>query len=248
MTGNRGASGNHFAERFRRGLLCGGRVTKVKGQAASYAPGLGFILERLSALLSSSVSVRGIAITLATTAPLALTVTGAQAGVCTETFAGSGVFVCSGAANAGTDVTIAPAAPAGGALDVSTLPGFGVTTAAGDAIFLINAVNDTNITFTDNNASAIIGNGEGIVARNSGTGFTSISTTGAVTGTTDSGIIVTNFTAATDLTINAQGAVSGGSQGILSAIEALVPCQSPPRRLPGWVMTAFAPPTMAPVT
>ena len=231
MAGDGAILDNHFSEQLGNVLLRGGRLTKTRGLIASYAPcsgaqcATGSVLpspfRRLASMLGSSVSMRTLsarafAVTLAAAAPLALTVTGAHAGVCTETFAGSGVFVCSGAANAGTDVTQTPTPPAGGALDVSTLPGFGidVTTPGNDAIFLINAVNDTNITFTDNNASAITGNGDGIVARNSGTGFTSITTTGVVTGTTDNGIIVTNFTAATDLTINAQGAVSGGDLGI----------------------------------
>ena len=216
-------------------ILRGGRLTKYKGKAASFAPGLGIsspdittgptfapVLERMASALGTSVSARALAtralaVAFATAAPLAMTVTGANAGVCTETFAGSGVFVCSGPA-AGGDVTQTLAAPAGGALDVSTLPGFGITTAAGDGFNLTNnAAGATNITFTDNNTSIITGgSGDGIDSRNYGTGFTSITTTGAVTGAGGNGILAYNQNTATSLTINAQGTVTGSNNGIFT--------------------------------
>jgi len=109
-------------------ILRGGRLTKYKGKAASFAPGLGIsspdvatgstfapVLERMASALGTSVSARALAtralaVAFATAAPLAMTVTGANAGVCTETFAGSGIFVCSGPATGG-DATQTLAAP-----------------------------------------------------------------------------------------------------------------------------------------
>ncbi len=215
---------NNFVKRVRDALLRGGRISKYKGQAASYAPGLGKALATglgpvlgRAVLLGSSVSVRALgarafAVTLAAAGSLALTVTGANAGVCTETFAGSGIFVCSGAA-AGGDVTQTPTPPAGGALDVSTIAGFGITTAAGNAITMVNVAGDTDITFTDNNTSVITGNANGLYAVNNGTGLVSITATGAVTGTTGMGIQAYNNNG-TSLTVNAQGAVTGNLSGV----------------------------------
>ena len=218
-------SGDHIAERVWGTLKLGGRITKYKGQAASYAPGTGLnivstfgsVLERAAARHGSSVSARAIslrafAVALVAATPIMLSVTGTRAGACVETFAGSGIFVCSGAAGGDAQQSLSP--PAGGALVVTTDPGFGITTAAGDAINLRNLAADTNITFTDNNASAITGNGDGIDARNSGPGFVSITTTGIVRGTTRDGITVDNRSNGTSLTIDTQSTVTGQLQGI----------------------------------
>ena len=127
---------NHFITHVRDTLLRGGRMTKYKGQAASYAPFLG-----------------GLAVALMSSAAVLMTGTGAFAGSCTETAAGSGIWICSGAA--GADTTQTPTSAAGGALDVSTQSGFGITTAAGNAIILTNTVAETDITFVDNYASEL---------------------------------------------------------------------------------------------
>ncbi len=221
-------SGNAFVEQIRISLLRGGRMTKFKGKVASLAPGMiagltanpqadqatGFgasltaMAGRLKAQLGASVSTMAVACAVA--GPMALTATSAHAGTCTETPAGSGAFVCLGPA--GADVTQNLTPPGGGALDVSTDPGFGITTAAGDAINLSNAVGDGGITFTDLNMSAITGGSDGIDARNYSAGLTSITTTGVVTGTTGRGIFARNT--GTSLTIDAQGAVSGSLRGI----------------------------------
>ncbi len=89
---------NHFIENVRHALLRGGRMTKYKGQTASYAPMLG-----VAAALMSSAAVM-------------MTGTGAIAGSCTETAPGSGIWDCSGGANAFTDVTQTLAPAAGGLL------------------------------------------------------------------------------------------------------------------------------------
>ncbi len=198
----------------------GGRMTKFRGMAASRAPGaaIGSSFGRLTAALGSSVSARALsvrtfAIVLAATPPLALSVTGAGAGVCVETPGGSGIFVCSGPANAGVDVTQNLSSPAGGDLVVTTAPGFGIDNTGGLAINLDNAVGGGNITFTDSNGSAITGSTSGMDVDNFGSGFTLITTTGAVTGTAGDGIDVNNVNG-TSLTIDAQGQVIGDNYGI----------------------------------
>lgn len=214
-------------------ILRGGRLTKYKGKAASFAPGLGIsspdvapgpvfapVPGRVACALGTSVSARALAtrvlaVAFAAAAPLAMTVTGVHAGVCNETFVGSGIFVCSGPAAGGDGTQDLDPPPGGGALDVSTLPGFGIT-AAGNAFTLVNAGSDTNITFTDNNASAITGAVDGINADNNGTGFLSITTSGVVTGTTARGIFANNAATGPSLTINAQGDVSGNTYGIVA--------------------------------
>jgi len=212
-----------FIEQLRSSLLRGGRMTKVKGQTASYAPEAGAtptVLSRFACLLGSSVSAgtlsaRGFAIALAAAAPLTLSATPALAtSNCTETAAGSGIFDCTGAAV----VTQTPTSAAGDDLIVTTTAPFSVITAAGNGFDLTNAAGDNNITFTDANASAITGAEDGIEARNFGTGLLTIITTGLVTGTAEDGIDARNGSFATPagigLIINASAAVMGEESGI----------------------------------
>ncbi len=74
----------------------------------------------------------------------------AYAGDC-ATNPSPGTYTCSGAANSGTDTTQTrnPGMP----LKVTTTLGFGIDTAAGDALELVG---DGGLIFTDNNASTII--------------------------------------------------------------------------------------------
>ncbi|MCP3852979.1 MAG: hypothetical protein GY694_22540, partial [Gammaproteobacteria bacterium] len=73
----------------------------------------------------------------------------AYAGDC-ATNPGPGTYTCSGAANSGTDTTQtrSPGIP----LNVTTTPGFGIDTAAGDALELEG---DGGLIFIDNYASTI---------------------------------------------------------------------------------------------
>ncbi len=140
----------------------------------------------------------------------------AYAGTCTESFAGSGVWTCSGAA--GADVTQSPTATVGGAMTVSTLALFGINTASGDAIRMMNAGADTDITFTDNNYSSITAQYTGILALNFGSGTTTVTSTGTVIGDSNGvgggrGISARNYNGS-GLTIDSRGDVSGGSDGI----------------------------------
>ena len=67
-------------------------------------------------------------------------------------------------------------------LTVTTSPGFGIdtTNTGGDALNLVTS--GSNLTFTDNNASTIIGANNGIYAINQGTGALSITSNGTVIG------------------------------------------------------------------
>jgi hypothetical protein len=113
-----------------------------------------------------------------------------------------GTYVCS-AANVTTQTLT------GTPLTVTTLPGFSINTAAGNAFSLTGT---NGLTFTDNNGSTISGAVAGISGQNSGTGALSITTTGAVTGATTFGIYGLNT--GTDLTINAVG-VTAGQYGVV---------------------------------
>ncbi len=182
--------------------LCGGRITKHAGQAASYAPEAG----SWAALAPLKSSVSAIALSAALlVGPVFLPdgLTGASrahAGTCAETPAGSGIWSCYGPATGG-DVTQSPTPVALGALTVSTDPLFGITTAAGNAFTLVNTAAETSITFTDINNSTITGQEIGIRAINYGSELLSITTSGVTTGNTDEGIIARND--GTSLTIDA---------------------------------------------
>ncbi len=134
----------------------------------------------------------------------------AHAGTCTETAPGSGDWTCSGAANSGSDTPKSLSNGTGSELIVTTASGFGINTASGTAFILTNTAGGNNLTFTDAYASDISGIGNGIFAVNNGTGITSITTTGAVTGTMAYGIVSRNY--GTDLTVSA--ADVSGADGI----------------------------------
>ena len=137
------------------------------------------------------------------------------AGSCAETAPGSGIWNCTGPALSGTDITQAPTSTAGGALTVSTSPGFGIDV-TGDAFDLHNSIGDTNISFTDNNSSNITGSGYGLRVNNVGTGTTYVKTTGTVIGGFGPGLFITTEgnNTATDVTVVAQGSVTGSTSGI----------------------------------
>ncbi len=131
----------------------------------------------------------------------------AFAGTCAGT---GGSYLCSGATAPGSDATIFK--NIAGPLTVTTSPGFGIdtTSSGGDAFHL--AVTTTGpLTFTDNNASIITGNLNGISARNLGTGALSITASGQVTGDNRGGIFAVNL--GTDLKISTASA-KGNNYGI----------------------------------
>ena len=130
----------------------------------------------------------------------------AYAGSCTGA---GGTYVCSGAAG-GADVT---QNLTGAPLTVTTNPGFGIITTAGDAIDL--TANGGGLTFHDDNASEIKGEMAGISAQNNVSGALLITSTGSVIGDTGPGINAVNNANGTNLTIDAYN-VHGATNGIFA--------------------------------
>ncbi len=218
---------NHFITHLRDTLLRGGRLTKYKGQLASFAPSLSTAIctptLELGQQIGNAIGAQtrklatgALTAAMLVVAPTALISTGAQAGSCTKDGADTGIWTCSGKAES-ADVDQAIVAAAAGALTVTTDAGFGITAAVGNAIQLNNenGLINYSMTFIDKNKSTISGGNIGIAAFNGGTGAASITATGAVTGTEGYGIYVKNNVAATDLTINA-AIVTGGAAGIVA--------------------------------
>ncbi|MCP4936661.1 MAG: hypothetical protein GY927_21280, partial [bacterium] len=233
---------NHFVEHVRDVLLRGGRMTKVNGQAASYAPsfagmvstgfaglGAGFAglagltglagnvgsaIGRTASRLAASTSAGALAVAMMAAVPV-VSVTGtAEAGSCGPVV-GPGIFYCSGVVTGG-DVTQV-LGPVGGNLTVTTSADFAITTAVGDALTLTGRADWVNLSFDDlGNANAITGAYTGIYAVNYGTGATLITTTGYVYGAGGRGIHAINTTAGTGLTIEA-AATTGAVHGIEAA-------------------------------
>ena len=149
---------------------------------------------------------------LATTAILgsmSLFATDARA-ACTESFAGSGVWDCTGA-NISTQ---SPTSATGGALDVSTSSAISTITPAGNALNLTNAIGDTDISFLDVFTSTITGNDNGIYSINNGTGNTSLITDANITGSTLDGVFVDNTSTGSAIAITTNGTVLGDDRGI----------------------------------
>lgn len=123
----------------------------------------------------------------------------AFAGNCTGA---AGTYSCSGAANSATD-TIEIFNSGNIPLTVTTTPGFGIDTSGTeeDGMFLRSL--GSSLTFTDLFASSITGDEKGLHTVNDGSGVTSITSTGIVTGVYSAGIYTKNSETANDLSINA---------------------------------------------
>lgn len=178
----------------------GGRLVKWKGAVASIGPmvselGLGVSTTALGAALAIGGGLFG--------------ATPAVAGDCVETFAGSGIFVCSGAGDAATDTT---QPIIGSGVNATTEAGFGIETQAGNAITLV--ATDGGV-FTDSQQSLIIGDDAGIDAVNALSGSLSILSDGTIIGVTDSGITALNDTGTDSLTVQAAN-VTGALAGIVA--------------------------------
>ena len=109
-----------------------------------------------------------------------------------------GTYACSGVLTT-TQTLNAPS------LTVTTNSGFGIATAAGDAMNLTATTG--GLSFTDAAGSSIAGANRGIYAYNGGSSALSITTTGTVSGTT-AGVFATNY--GTDLTIRTAAVTSAG--------------------------------------
>ena len=130
----------------------------------------------------------------------------------------AGTYSCSGSATATQSLSPSPSSAA---LVVTTTPGFGITTTAGDAFDLSTTASGTGLSFTDANGSMIAGSGYGINAANLGGGDLTITTTGSVSGgvlqtVTASGIQAKNYGAG--LTISSAGVI-GTNYGITALNE-----------------------------
>lgn len=136
----------------------------------------------------------------------------AYAGSCVEEELGSGSFLCSGAAEVTSDS--GQYLNSDGQLTITTMPGFGIDTSLTDdtAFYLLSG---NGLTFTDVNASSIIG-GIGISANNYG-GDMSIISNGSVIGTISEGIQAYNNGGNLNIQVNdvtAQTrAISGFNEG-----------------------------------
>ncbi|WCM21719.1 hypothetical protein NDK50_09820 [Paraburkholderia bryophila] len=132
-----------------------------------------------------------------------------------------GVF----ATNAGTSLSVTTGAATGGINGIhavnngtggTTITSSGDVTGTSGAGVYATAGNTTSGTLTISQAAGttITGGTHGIVATNEGTGSTSITASGVVTGTTGDGISVSNVATATTLDLTTSATVTGGINGI----------------------------------
>ncbi len=136
----------------------------------------------------------------------------AYAGTCVGA---AGTYTCSGAANSAVDTTEVISFVGLGAVTVTTSSGFGIDTSVnGGAALELSAYGDGSLTFTDANAATITADETGIYAFNDAGLALSISTSGIVTSNNAIGISGYNTKYSTDLTVTAQAAVTGGTNGI----------------------------------
>ncbi|WP_081657483.1 autotransporter outer membrane beta-barrel domain-containing protein [Pseudovibrio exalbescens] len=176
-----------------RMILRGGRLKKVNGLLISCAP-----LALCGGLYLGSGIVP------------------ATAGSCTETGGvGSGIYTCTGAANAGADTTEDLDPAAGVDLEITTDPGFGIdtSTSGGAAFDIYTTGNGGSVQFTDTNASNITGESGILIDQTpfSFVGIRSITTNGTITATNGFGIDV--YGNSDDITIEVND-VSGTAGGI----------------------------------
>lgn len=179
-------------EHLKSVLLRGGRMTKVAGRAASFAPQLGLALFASAPL-----------VTAGSTAVYALT-----PAICTAVGA-PGTYQCSGSAT--TTQSLSP--PSGEPLTVTTTEQISIITTSGDALDLSNSSGDPDISFTDTYMSTITGDQKGIEINQNGLGAVTLTTTGHVSGTNGEGIDLDLSSRGTGGTLQVVD-VTGGSDGI----------------------------------
>ncbi|MBO9410787.1 MULTISPECIES: autotransporter outer membrane beta-barrel domain-containing protein [unclassified Ruegeria] len=172
-------------------VLRGGRMTKHKGQVASFAPMMGWALSCASTLaLGAAASLGGSA---------------AQAGSCTEQLAST--FVCSGPAiQAGPAQDRTQTLTAADMLTVFTNPGFGLIVDSSDGLNL----SGESVEFTDANDSTILTRNGTAIGAQGQTGVL-IRTNGTVGGTTN-GIYAQTQTG--DVVISSTNDTYGSVMGI----------------------------------
>lgn len=187
-------SRNKISVNHRRKVLHGGRITTLH------------LLPQNPVAVAVKKVLMASAITLGSTFS-------AHAGSCTETGGGgSGIWTCSGLTGSDMTQTLSPSVD--GNIAVKTEAGFGIDVADGDAIQIINASGDSDVTFSDDFGSMISAQNDGIIARNYSSGALSVTSTGTVVGTNGFGIGAYSY--GSDLTISAVNAI-GGEYGIGAA-------------------------------
>ena len=134
---------------------------------------------------------------------------------------GDGVDAQTGATTTGLSVAVQGEVTArgngiyaehGGAGDLSITTGGAVTGIVDNGVYANNAAAGANLTIET--AGPVDGYLIGIRATNNGTGALSITTSGAVSGATNEGILANNSINGTDLTIQAGGDVTGVTAGV----------------------------------
>ncbi len=174
----------------------GGRLVKWKGGTASIVPQTGQLRLTVSAAAVGTALMFGTG--MLGKAP-------AMAGSCTETAAGSGIFTCTDPADADVSQVLG-----GTPVTVTTEAGFGITTAAGDALE-INGIDGAS--FDDAEAAAITGQQNGISINNENGGSLSLVSNGTVTGVSGNGISAENEIDTLNLSITSNVAI-GANDGI----------------------------------
>ncbi|WP_428095938.1 beta strand repeat-containing protein [Candidatus Thioglobus sp.] len=206
---------NNFITHLRDTLLRGGRLTKYKGQLASFAPSLSTAIctptLELGQQIGNAIGAQtrklatgALTAAMLVVAPTALISTGAQAAAPPHCTGVNGSYVCSGSATTTQDLN-SGANP----LIITTLPGFNVDTASGSAFTLSSIW--SSISFSDTNASVIKGQNYGI-QQSSGRGSISITSNGSLTGIDGYGLSVGTGASGSSITIDV--AVVSGAGGI----------------------------------
>ena len=207
----RGAEGLPRAERRRFGgsfgalrdfLLRGGRLTKVAGSVASYAPALGRIGP---AFLTAS---SALAVSAAGAAFLGLSA-GQALGACTQT--GAAEFTCTGTIGASQSLTASGA----DVLSVSVM-GSATASASSGSAFVLSSTATRGVEFVQEAGSGTIsGAASGVEVLNAGGGRISIRASGGISGhgsaTGNAGIRAVNDASGAGLSISvgATGSVTG---------------------------------------
>ena len=136
-------------------------------------------------------------------------------GACTQAGAGSGVFTCSGSETSTQSVS----PPAGQALNVTADSTFAVdTSASGTGLSLSNSAGDGAIIYSDDAATSIIAEDDGVFVSQAATGATSITINGSIlsgpNSTTDDAIDINGVgSSVSDITLTTGAGIINARRG-----------------------------------
>ncbi|MCC2602097.1 autotransporter domain-containing protein [Sphingopyxis yananensis] len=193
----------------RPAAIRGGRLRKRGNQVVSFAPHFADLLSG-----ASRVALGGV---LILTGVAALAPTSAMAAPCASD--PDVITLCSGPASPTGDDAPYNITVSQPGTSIETAEGFGVDSSndySGPAISL-SATDDADILFTDDNQSTITGYSAGIYATNYGSGDTSISVSGAVTGTESGSFGISIYgpgSGNASITTTATSAITAGSNAV----------------------------------